>query len=41
MTVLEILAAAFFLYVSVSYLLETWGVIDITNDYSLTEMVKL
>ena len=41
LTVLGILAAAFFLYVSVSYLLGTWGVIDITNDHSLTEMVKI
>lgn len=41
LTVLGILAAAFFLYVSVSYLLGTWGVIDITNDHSLTDMVKI
>lgn len=41
LTVLGILAAEFFLYVSVSYLLGTWGVIDITNDHSLTEMVKI
>ena len=41
LTVLAILATAYFLYVSVSYLLGTWGIIDITNEHSITEMVSI
>ena len=41
LTVLAILAVCYFLYVSISYLLGTWGVIDITHEHSPTEMVNI
>ena len=39
--VLGVLATCYFLYVSVSYLLGTWGIIDITSDHAIAEMVSI
>ena len=41
LTVLAILGVAYFLYVSISYLLGTWGIIDITSEHSIAEMVSI
>lgn len=41
LTVLGILASCYFLYVSVSYLLGTWGIIPITSDHAIAEMVGI
>lgn len=41
LTVCAIIAACYFLYVSVSYLLGTFGVIPITSEHALTEMVGI
>lgn len=41
LTVLACLATAYFLYVSISYLMGTWGMIPITNEHSIAEMVSI
>lgn len=41
LTVLGILGSCYFLYVSVSYLLGTWGVIPITSEHAIAEMVGI
>lgn len=41
LTVLAICSVAFFTYVAVSYLLGTWGVIDILHDHAITDVVSI